>query len=86
MEPTPPTTIPTKRLMERVKVKLSGATNSTTAAESEPAMPVMMALTAKVRVLMLARSMPIASAAVGLSRTAIMARPMRPRSKLAVNR
>ena len=77
MEATPPTTMPTNRVIETPKAKLSGATNSMATAESEPAMPVIMALTAKVLVLRSAMSMPIASAAVGLSRIAIRARPTR---------
>ena len=39
MEANPPTTTPTRKVMERKSVKLSGATNCTTIAESAPATP-----------------------------------------------
>ena len=66
--------------------KLSGATNCTTMAPSEPATPVNIALTAKVRVFSSAMSMPIASAASAWSRIAIIARPMRPRTMFHASR
>jgi hypothetical protein len=86
IEATPPATMPTKRVIETKRVKLSGATNSTATAESDPAIPVIMAETAKARVLSWAMSMPIASAAVGWSRVAISARPMRPRIRFQARR
>ena len=60
--------------------KLSGATNCTAMAPSEPARPVNIALTAKVRVFSSEMLTPIASAASEWSRIAIIARPMRPRT------
>ena len=86
MEATPPTTMPTKSVMDTPKPKLSGATNSMATAESEPAMPVIMALTAKALVFSEPISIPIASAAVGWSRVAIRARPMRLRMTLFTSR
>ena len=81
-EATPPTTRPTNRVMDRNRVKLSGATKPIEMAPREPAIPVTMALTAKVRVLNKATSMPVASAASAWSRMARMASPMRPWTRL----
>jgi hypothetical protein len=39
-QPTPPTTRPTRKAIDRTRVKLSGATNCTMIAPSAPAMPV----------------------------------------------
>ncbi len=66
--------------------KLSGATNCTTMAPSDPAMPVYIALSANVRVFSSAMSMPIASAASAWSRIAIIARPIRPRTMFHASR
>ena len=55
-------------------------------APSEPATPVYIALTAKVRVFRSAMSMPIASAASAWSRIAIIARPIRPRTMFQASR
>ncbi len=83
IDAVPPTIMPTKKKIDCCTPKLSGATNWMAMAPSEPAMPVNIALTAKARVLNRAMSMPIASAASGWSRMAIMPRPMRPRTRLA---
>ena len=78
---TPPTTRPTNRKIDTNTLKLSGATNCTAIAPSDPATPVNIALNANVRVFSMARLMPIASAASAWSRIAIIARPIRPRTR-----
>ena len=55
-------------------------------APNDPARPVNIALRAKVRVFTIGRLMPIASAAIAWSRIAIIARPMRPRTRFQASR
>ena len=69
-----------------MKVKLSGATYSMAMALSAPATPVYSPLTPKVTDLYSAVLMPIALAASGLSRIAIIARPVRPRIRFQAPR
>ena len=77
--------MPIRKMIDRKMSKLSGATNWIAIAPSAPPTPVYIADTPKVSDLTIAVLMPIASAAVCWSRIAIMARPMRPRSRFQAN-
>ena len=81
IDASPPTTMPTRSVIDRKIVKLSGATKATAIAPSAPATPVNMALTPKASDLYMALSMPMVEAAIGWSRIATSARPTRPRSR-----
>src|SRR3954451_10202295 len=71
MEASPPTTMPTTKMIDRKMVKLSGATKATAMAPSAPATPVNIALTPKASDLYSALSTPMVAAAIGWSRMAI---------------
>ena len=86
IDASPPTTTPTKKVIDRKTVKLSGDTKATQIAPNAPATPVKAADTPKVTDLKTGRLMPIAVAAIGWSRIAIIARPMRPRSRFQATR
>ena len=86
IEASPPITMPTRKVIDRKMLKLSGATNWTAIAPSAPATPVYMALTPKASDLYIAVFTPIASAATGWSRIATSARPTRPRSRFQPRR
>ena len=83
IDASPPTTMPTSRKIDSVTVKLSGETNAITTAPSAPATPVNAADTPNVSDLNIGRLMPIAAAAIGWSRIAISARPVRLFTRLA---
>ena len=86
IDASPPITTPTRKVIDRNTVKLSGATKATTMPPSAPATPVNAADTPKVSDLNIGRLMPIAVAAIGWSRIAISARPTRPRSRFQASR
>src|SRR4051794_33541610 len=73
IDASPPMTMPTRNVIERNTLNVSGATNAIESADSAPATPVYAALTPNVSDLYSGVLIPIACAAVGLSRMATMA-------------